>query len=186
MQSGVSCNLGWRSLTWIEACRLANVLGSLTALVKLDLPEYTLDGEVGGRAISRLTNLRAVCISGDNYYSMEAADGQWLSGLGRLSALTSAAFSGFVDMDFNTFRLTVDCWSDSLRELKVETTEGFGPEHVGHICKRFGGLTSLTLSNVPNALTNGTCATIAKELTALQRLTPRASPAARRRMGCST
>lgn len=173
----------------IEPCRLANVLGSLTTLVKLDLPEYTLDGgrvflkarvswqsfiaaqcpsapadkvlhcmatartawchkttynwvtskhgatltlclcstqqhilwgalledyanaadsattsprvlptEVGGRAISRLTNLRAICISGDNYYSMEAADGQWLSGLGRLSALTSAAFSGFVDV----------------------------------------------------------------------------------------
>ena len=53
---------------------------------------------LGGKSLSQLTRLEAISISGDNYFSMESADGGWLTGLGRLTGLTSAKFYGFVDV----------------------------------------------------------------------------------------
>ena len=58
----------------------------------------TLRAVLGGKSLSQLTRLRAISISGDNYFSMESADGGWLTGLGRLTGLTSAKFYGFVDV----------------------------------------------------------------------------------------
>jgi hypothetical protein len=40
--------------------------------------------------------------------------------------------------------------------LQIEATDDFGADHVLHICNRFSNLTSLALSNVPNAI-NDTC-----------------------------
>jgi hypothetical protein len=140
----------------------------------------TLHAVLGGKSLSQLTRLKAISISGDNYFSMESADGGWLTGLGRLTGLTSAKFYGFVDvrakagiphilhetaahwvhvlqsacclgqqrcttacwlqsrracrmcvhshdrsgsvlqMDFDTFKITVNAWSLSLKELKVQ------------------------------------------------------------------
>ena len=44
------------------------------------------------------------------------------------------------------------------RLLQIEATDDFGADHVLHICNRFSNLTSLALSNVPNAI-NDTCVT---------------------------
>jgi hypothetical protein len=151
----------------VDPCELADTVGRLTTLVKLDLPEYTLDGVLGGKSLSQLTRLEAISISGDNYFSMETADGGWLTGLGRLTGLTSAKFYGFVDMDYDTFRVTVNGWSPTLKELKIEATDDFGADHVLHICNRFPNLTGLALNHVPNAINDATCCAIARQLTSL-------------------
>lgn len=64
---------------------------------------------VGGKSLSRLTRLEAISISADNYFSMESPDGGWLTGLGRLTGLTSAKFYGFVDVRPRAAFAACDC-----------------------------------------------------------------------------
>ena len=69
----------------------------------------TVHAVLGGKSLSQLTRLKAISISGDNYFSMESADGGWLTGLGRLTGLTSAKFYGFVDVRPHPDTLPVTC-----------------------------------------------------------------------------